>query len=236
MAFPSDSVRTKDWGTEILTDADLEGQFDVIHTYITAALNSSTGHAHTGSSNQGPKLSALASLTFGASQAQGDILYASSASALARLGAGTSGQFLKTQGAGANPTWADVVAAATQAEMETATSTTTYVSPGRTQYHPGVAKAWALFNGTGTPAHVVKHNIDTSITDNGTGDYTVAITTDFSSANFVVVGTGSTITTVTDTIIVPHTLAAGTIRISVRDNGSNVDRDWIAIAAYGDQA
>lgn len=37
---------------------------------------------------------------------QGDILY-HNGTALARLAAGTSGQFLKTQGAGANPVWAD---------------------------------------------------------------------------------------------------------------------------------
>jgi hypothetical protein len=37
---------------------------------------------------------------------QGDIVYRD-ASGLARLGAGTSGQFLKTQGTGANPIWSD---------------------------------------------------------------------------------------------------------------------------------
>jgi hypothetical protein len=37
---------------------------------------------------------------------QGDILYRDG-SGLARLAAGTSGQFLKTQGSGANPVWAD---------------------------------------------------------------------------------------------------------------------------------
>jgi len=42
-----------------------------------------------------------------ASEAQGDILYRD-ASAWARLGAGTSGHFLKTQGAAANPVWAAV--------------------------------------------------------------------------------------------------------------------------------
>ena len=39
---------------------------------------------------------------------QGDILYRG-ASSSARLGAGTSGYFLKTQGSGANPVWAEVV-------------------------------------------------------------------------------------------------------------------------------
>jgi hypothetical protein len=41
------------------------------------------------------------------SDAQGDILYYDGTN-YARLGAGTSGQFLKTGGAGANPSWADV--------------------------------------------------------------------------------------------------------------------------------
>ena len=41
---------------------------------------------------------------------QGDIFYASAASTPAALAHGTSGQFLKTQGHGANPTWADVAA------------------------------------------------------------------------------------------------------------------------------
>jgi len=54
--FPSDSIRTKNWGTEILTDADLESQLDLLHAYFQAALHSSTGHTHDGTSNQGPKI------------------------------------------------------------------------------------------------------------------------------------------------------------------------------------
>ena len=42
------------------------------------------------------------------SYTQGDILYSDGSNSLAKLGAGTSGQFLKTQGSGANPTWATV--------------------------------------------------------------------------------------------------------------------------------
>ncbi len=48
-------------------------------------------------------------LDFITSAAQGDILYRGAAT-WARLGAGTSGQFLKTQGAGADPVWATVAA------------------------------------------------------------------------------------------------------------------------------
>ena len=42
-----------------------------------------------------------------ASQAQGDVIYASASNAWARLAPGTSGQYLKTLGASANPAWAD---------------------------------------------------------------------------------------------------------------------------------
>lgn len=50
-------------------------------------------------------------LDFVGSAAQGDILYRN-ATTWTRLGAGTSGQYLKTQGSGANPVWADVSASA----------------------------------------------------------------------------------------------------------------------------
>lgn len=50
-------------------------------------------------------------LDFIGSAAQGDILYRD-ASGWARLGAGTSGHFLKTNGTGANPAWAAASAAA----------------------------------------------------------------------------------------------------------------------------
>jgi hypothetical protein len=46
----------------------------------------------------------LAAITY----AQGDVLY-HNGSNLVKLAAGTSGQYLKTQGAGANPLWADIV-------------------------------------------------------------------------------------------------------------------------------
>lgn len=56
MAWPSSSARTKNWGTEILTDADLEAQLDLLHTYNNDQLNATTGHGHTGGTNDGPKI------------------------------------------------------------------------------------------------------------------------------------------------------------------------------------
>lgn len=47
---------------------------------------------------------------------QGDIIYHNGTS-LARLGAGTSGQFLKTLGTGANPNWGDVTSAIRKISM-----------------------------------------------------------------------------------------------------------------------
>jgi hypothetical protein len=47
------------------------------------------------------------------------------------------------------------------------------------------ARAWVNFNGTGTVAIRASGNV-TSITDNGTGDYTVNFTTAISDANYSV--------------------------------------------------
>jgi hypothetical protein len=46
-------------------------------------------------------------------------------------------------------------------------------------------RAWVNFNGTGTPAIVGSGNV-TSITDNGTGDYTVNFTTAMPDGNYAV--------------------------------------------------
>jgi hypothetical protein len=53
---------------------------------------------------------------------------------------------------------------------------------------PGyLARAWVNFNGTGTVAIRASGNV-TSITDNGTGDYTVNFTTAMPDANYAVSG------------------------------------------------
>ena len=52
-----------------------------------------------------------------------------------------------------------------------------------------MCRAWVNFNGTGTVAIRASGNVS-SITDNGTGDYTVNFTTAMSDANYSTVGTG----------------------------------------------
>jgi len=51
-------------------------------------------------------------------------------------------------------------------------------------------RAWVNFNGTGTVAIRASGNV-TSITDNGTGDYTVNFTTALADANYASVATSS---------------------------------------------
>jgi hypothetical protein len=57
----------------------------------------------------------------------------------------------------------------------------------------GSAKAWVNFNGTGTVAIRASYNVS-SITDNGTGDYTVNFTNALPNVNYSFTGThnGST--------------------------------------------
>ena len=55
------------------------------------------------------------------------------------------------------------------------------------QVAQGRAKAWVLFNGKNTVAIRDSFNV-TSLTDNGTGDYTITFTTAMSSANYAVAG------------------------------------------------
>ncbi len=48
----------------------------------------------------------------------------------------------------------------------------------------GIGAAWVNFNGTGTPAIRDSENVG-SITDNGTGNYTVNFTNNMGNANYV---------------------------------------------------
>ena len=66
--------------------------------------------------------------------------------------------------------------------------TTTLASAGQAS-----VRAWVNFNGTGTPAIRAAYNV-ASITDNGTGDYTINFTTALPDANYAVtfMGGGTT--------------------------------------------
>ena len=131
--------------------------------------------------------------------------------------------------------------AATQAEMETATATgdAAFVTPGRTQYHPGVAKArWNGFT-NGTFATHESYNV--VATDNGTGDHTFTFGTDFSSVNYGFAGSGGhtsntplgIIVQAYDTDLVAR--AAGVLRVWVTYGTTLVDTDELDLIFFGDQ-
>lgn len=79
------------------------------------------------------------------------------------------------------------VSVATQSDQETATSTTTTVSPGRQHFHPSAIKAWGRTDGATSPALSSSYNVS-SVTDNGVGDtsfnFTTALSANTYSASF----------------------------------------------------
>lgn len=128
--------------------------------------------------------------------------------------------------------------AASQALQEAAASTTTYVSPGRQQFHPSASKAWLVFEGSGTATIQSSFNI-TPLADNGTGNYAVTIGTDFSSAWYAPSGMARTVSGfggVIVTIGATDTIQAGVLPVRTANNsGTAVDSDTVAVVMYGDQ-
>lgn len=77
----------------------------------------------------------------------------------------------------------------TQANLETGTSLSGIVTPGRAHYHASAAKSYLNMNGSGTAAIRASYNI-TSITDNGVGDFSVTIGNDHTNGNYTIQITG----------------------------------------------
>jgi hypothetical protein len=94
------------------------------------------------------------------------------------------------------------------------------------------ARAWVNFNGTGTVAIQASGNV-TSITDNGTGNYTVNFTTAMSDANYAAVATVKNPATGTAPVASPETYAAGAVTFLMRTVGaSSVDTDPTNIVVF----
>jgi hypothetical protein len=127
---------------------------------------------------------------------------------------------------------------ALQADQETGSSLVLAVTPGRQQFHPSAAKAWAQANFAGTaPA---SYNVS-SVTDTGTGDMSINWTTSFSSTAYCVVATvifnaaGSTATTLVAQLKNTLSVSAAAINSLRVSDGAVTDGSFICAAAYGDQ-
>ena len=168
---------------------------------------------------------------------QGSILYYAASGAPTELAAGTSGYYLKTQGGSANPVWAAVSAGPSQADqaaLEGETNEDTYAPPDLIKYSPGVAKFYVKFNPSGTIQGTAYNT--TSVADNGTGDWTVTIATDFSSANWACSCTIETPFTRSANIASSGGQAAGTLQVrSTDNNGTLSDGVFMHVIGLGDQ-
>ncbi len=98
------------------------------------------------------------------------------------------------------------------------------------------ARAWVNFNGTGTVAIRASGNVS-SITDNGTGDYTVNFTTAMSDANYSVVAMGQEVagpSLVVMYVARTSPYATGSIRLQgINSSGaSNTDTAFVNVAIF----
>jgi hypothetical protein len=129
---------------------------------------------------------------------------------------------------------------AAQSDMESASATDMFVTPGRLHFHPAVSKVWGVFNGTGTVALGANRNIS-SITDNGTGNYTANFTTSMSSTDYAVTGSATITTTVPGAgviaVVNPCVRATGSVQLICADTSSDALSDcaFVSLDVKGDQ-
>ena len=97
----------------------------------------------------------------------------------------------------------------------------------------GSAKAWVNFNGTGVVAIRASFNVS-SITDNGTGDYTVNFTVAMVDANYSISGMVQDADTSIDTCVVgiqnPGGLTSSTARLRTT-YGAGTSYDFTIVCA-----
>ena len=96
------------------------------------------------------------------------------------------------------------------------------------------ARAWVNFNGTGVVAIRASGNVS-SITDNGTGDYTVNFTTAMADANYCFQGTANKIAgSFNCQITMVGTPTTSTCRFLAQNDGNDTQADasYVSIAIF----
>ena len=93
-------------------------------------------------------------------------------------------------------------------------------------------RAWVNFDGTGTVAIRASGNV-TSITDNGTGNYTVNFTTAMPDANYSAVAFGEVVSSTCDICGVSGSRTTSAVRLNVYNTaGASVDAPIVNVAIF----
>lgn len=96
-----------------------------------------------------------------------------------------------------------------------------------------LCRAWVNFNGTGTVAIRASFNVS-SITDNGTGDYTVNFTTALPDANYAIIGTSGDGTNANQTLNLATNVnySVGSCRIRTGSATTYNDNNYVNVAIF----
>ena len=99
------------------------------------------------------------------------------------------------------------------------------------------AKAWINLNGNSTIAARDSLNVS-GITDEGTGEYSVAFSSNFANVNFCTTEAHefSIDATANSTFLCFHTYTASSIRVELHYNTTNYDHEIVLMASTGDLA
>lgn len=129
--------------------------------------------------------------------------------------------------------------AASQAQVEAASSNVVTITPANMQYHPAMPKAWVAFDGkTGATATILSDYNVASVTRNSAGNYTVNFTTPFSSTAYGVTGfseddSGGSGTWPSRWAIDTRSVSAFQTRV-VNEVGTAVDCAYVCFSFFGD--
>ena len=104
-----------------------------------------------------------------------------------------------------------------------------------TNLQQGLAKAWAAFDGSGTVEIDDSNNI-ASMTDNGTGDYTLTITNDMANANYAPVSSCNLNGSSPDIVGAVSKAAGSTEFHAIHDEVNSTDMNDLYASWHGDLA
>ena len=97
-----------------------------------------------------------------------------------------------------------------------------------------IAKAWVNFNGTTSPGTIRSSYNVSSVTKNGTGDYTVNFATAMADANYSVSGNTSIDYAFVSWIVSIGTMSSSSVGIGVRNGANNAqDGNPVCVTIFG---